>query len=282
MSDAEETERAYLTLASLPDELEKRESALLLSEVLGVDVYTINQKLKHDPPLILKQMSVTEATDMAAALQAAGVSATAISEHDLALVGTPMRVKYLTKIPEGFIVETWEGISTTLPCEQLRLVIAAPVISEEKRQPAARVRRKHRSIPILPGAGAGMVAASIHNIKNAAQANADLKKAVRNANIIIDLHTENDLWFRIDGRKFGYQVLGEKRALSDYQNSRILLDMIRECAPEATIDENFHLFRPPPGLKAETTDIFAYGQNHARALADFNFYSRWLSIIKRA
>ncbi len=101
------------------------------------------------------------------------------------------------------------------------------------------------------------------------------------ASELIDLHTDRGLWFRINGDKFAWHVLGKQRDRADRLNADLMTRRLAREAPQATLDEFYSLFKPPPGSFITGRDAVAYGTTHAQGLGQFDFYSRWICLVYR-
>ena len=98
---------------------------------------------------------------------------------------------------------------------------------------------------------------------------------------IMDLYLRDGSRIRINGDKFGFDVLGEGKGYTDRQNMDKLAVMLSERAPRAIVDLNFREFRCPPDI---LTSYFRSAEGRVRLTVEapaFDFYSVWAALMYR-
>lgn len=95
---------------------------------------------------------------------------------------------------------------------------------------------------------------------------------------LLDIYLRDGKRVRLDTAKFGFDVLGSDRALTDGQNFEILLQRLRLQAPGAIYDSLFDVFRPPliawSGRRAGNEITLS-----TDAAPAFDFYSPWKCVV---
>jgi hypothetical protein len=276
------TDQAFLSLLQRPQGLSIGELATLVADLIEHDVYTVRQRLTKEPPVIAAVIPEMQAIDTAAALSAADIPAMAITQRQMLGMGQPMLVRFMTRTDSGYVVDIWHGPTTTIPFEGMQVLIRAslsPTDQQLKRIGAAR----GSNLSGDPGIGrsVGTIATRMSPMGRMGglaggmgqPAPEPAKPSAPNKAEVIDIHT-NGLWFRINGDRFAWQVLGEERQYSDRANADLLFAWLKHDAPRAVPDSFFKLFKPPAGVRTGT----ALG---AEQTGPFDFYSRWVCLIYR-
>lgn len=275
-------DRAYISVIEWPAGFDEAARVRVLVAALGVDPPSAAQLSRRGVPQIVARVKAALAPALLDRFHAAGVTAFAAARSRMRAVADPLRAKRLAPAlgaPEPlYMVEPWRGEGRALRMADVWLIVRATLR-----------RREVRTAPDTSGnagrmAGYAMVGAEYALIDAAARAG---NSAVRSTSIasteIIELHLADGSRVRIDADKFSFDVLGDRRGLTDRENAERLALRLAHEAPRAIIDTSFPAFRCPPEIVR--THYASIGEGALRSTTDapaFDFYAVWVSLMYRA
>jgi hypothetical protein len=271
---------AYLTIVAEPRGMTWDDFLWLLAEATGLDRLTVQQRLAKMPPQILCRCEAGRGLDLANHLRGRGVDAISLTASRLEALGAPMLVKFMEAAAGGYQIDIWRGPSTFLPTSTIQTIIRASVHSETRRR-RPDLNAGARLAGRTAGYGIMRVPYRLGDADEARPGTGSDTSVHRKASELIDVHTNNGLWFRISGDKFAWHVLGPQRTQGDRVNADRLAQRLASEAPHAIFDEFYKLFKAPPGSFAKGKDVVAYGSQHAQGLGTFDLYSRWACLVYR-
>lgn len=255
----------FLSVVAWPEGWTREQVTELLAGPGALDAATLRLRLGREPPMVLERVEPVAAREMIDALVAAGGDGFAFTLADLARPGATLEVRRLGVGEGAFAVELRDGITTSIPFASVQIVV-----------------RAHLSETVTTGHGPArpMRVFGIHRVRTwdsiKAEIEASPEKDVRTSDKL-ELHAADGSVYQVNGDRFGFEVLGERRGHSDKANMDSLTELIAHLCPDAVIDTYFRLFRPPPGahrLKLPNTRL-------DRPEATFAFYSRWAAMMYR-
>lgn len=274
-------DRAFLTIIRWPDGLDRHARALLLARASGIDEVTLRVRIGQSPPAILGSIPRERAVAAARAVRAAGGDAFAPAMADIEALGESIKIRRLLPAGGSFRAELWNGNSVHLDGSAIEVIIRAR-LSETKvaPQPSTLVSTTTDSLmnPYLGtgwalGGGYGLAlgfAASYSDLAPAAEKRSRLSEK-------LDIHLNSRTVLQVDGDKFGFEVLGLNKGLTDSINIDRLCELLIESAPHAIVDPYFSLWKPPPDVRRlRLPRMMVNNDDHAYA-----FYSRWAALMYR-
>lgn len=275
------TERAYLSIVEWPDAFTEDRRVEAVVAAAGIDPGQAALAVKQKPPMFAHLINVLDRGPILQHLLEQGVLAIAPTRGELARMPEPIHAKRLAEAmgSEGrlYMVEPWRGESQGLRTNDIRLLVRASV---RKAAPAARPDRYGN----LPNTASGLECGDGGFAAAALSGSMTGEGTDRSARLltteILDVYTSDKRRIRINGDKFGFDVLGKDRSYTDRHNLDELTIRLAELAPNAYIDQGFARFRPPPDVRPRSQPA---GDAAPRAdLAAFDFYSPWFALVYAA
>lgn len=236
-----------------------------LARCVGIEPVDAALRVAKPAPVAIVRMEERPAGAAVRSLRDLGVRAFAPTLKQLNGLPGAVQAKRLLpargSAPAMYLVEPWRGESFGLSMSEVSLVIRAAVVS--RRSTAGDPTTLVRFDPL-----SGTM--HLDRVEGPSQRTSLAE--------IVELHTSEGQRIRIDGNKFNFDVLGDRRELADSVNAGRLAARLIAEAPRATVDEAFPTFSPPPGA-VRALDA---GATLARSrMPEFEFYSAWLHILHR-
>ncbi|MCH2161405.1 MAG: hypothetical protein MK085_05980 [Phycisphaerales bacterium] len=268
----------YLTLILKPEGLEDEALLKILEDNTTRPKPDLARALCKALPCIIAELTPAEGAACVNAITEAGGEACATSLVDLQVHGELTLARNIIPGSDHFGVESWQNETLLLDPRELTSIVLAVVRPNERspRDPrgSGPGALNQASSAIATG---GMVPASRMDSVLSADAIRRTGKADPMP-VAIDLHFTGGSprrLIRLDGRKQGWQFLGEAREHGDRANAIKACSMFQALAPHATTDECYGDFSCPgsarwlrvPGVPPE--------------LRNFDFYSRWIGHVHR-
>jgi hypothetical protein len=272
-------DKAYLAVLQWPDAMDEAAQAAAIARAAGLDAYQAGLVARRGTPQIVARLDAEMAEVGAAQLHEAGATALALRQSVLGRAPEPARLKRLVPAvgaPEPmYTCEIWRGEDTGLRAADLYLIVHARLRSTEARTKAdAQV-----SSAIVYG---GLEGAAIATAMNGLDSGVSRSSRI-SVTEMLDLWLKDGSRLRIDGSKFNFDVLGERRSRTQADNMAHLLGRLRAECPRALVDEGFAEFRcPPEFVRSHFIDA---GESAVRKTSEapaFEFYSAWSYFAWRA
>jgi hypothetical protein len=274
-------DRAFLTIIRWPDGLNRDACAALLAQASGLDETTLRMRIGQAPPAILAMMPQAGAHAAAKVVRRAGGDAFAPTMGDIETLGETIKIRRLLPAGSAFRAELWNGGSLHLDGSSIEIVIRAR-LSDTKLtpQPSTLVSTTTDSLmnPYLGtgwalGGGYGLAlgfAASYSEI----MATPEMRTRTSEK---LDIHLADHRVLQIDGDKFGFEILGVNKGLTDNINIDRLCEVFIAAAPHAIVDPYFSLWKPPPDVRRLRLPRMTINKDDPA----FAFYSRWAALMYR-
>jgi hypothetical protein len=293
-----------VSVAAWPRGWGEAERLAALAESVGMMPSDARLALRHEPPIMVAWLEEPAAKDSVRVLRGRGVPALAIGPDAWSALGERFRAKRLVKA-EGapsamYLVEPWLGRLEPigLLMRDVRLIVRGRLAPAERADAGVDDHDGPWSGPVDVSWGALPWASTGEGALAAALAGDGLDESAGSgpgpvglggsrrtalAGEVLDLYRDDQPPVRIDGRKFGFDVLGRDRSLTDSENIDRLALRLAEEAPGAQVDLGFAGFAPPPGVRRawRPRDRGAGASLIAETRA-FDLYSAWKAILDRA
>lgn len=276
------TERAYLSIIEWPEAFTEERRVEAIVAAAAVDPGQAALAVKQKSPMVAHLINVLDRAPILQHLREQGVLAIAPTRAELARMPAPIHAKRLAEAmgSDGrlYMVEPWRGESEGLRTGDIRLLVRASV---RKAAPAARPDRYGNLPNTASGLECGDGGFAAAALSGSMTGEGSDRSAKLRTTELLDIYTADKRRIRINGDKFGFDVLGTDRSYTDRHNLDELTIRLAERAPNAYIDQGFARFRPPPDVRAQSH--LAAGDAAPRAdLAPFDFYSPWFALVYAA
>lgn len=279
-SSANARDSALLTIVAWPPGWSPAQRMEALVRGLGSDPADARALAALEAPCAAGWHPALIAREKARGLRDAGVPAMVSPLETLEDLGRQrVRAKRLAPAlgaPEPmYLVEPWDQRLPSLP---LRMADVALIVRGQVRVTQATERDQDEVDPTLGGSPTAW-ALGQHELTPPPDGNTvgqplgGPARRVLETGEIIDLYRDGYAPIRIDGRKFGYDVLGSARGLTDRVNADRLALRLAEEAAGAQVDLGFAAWKPP-GL--------AGGSRRHDELPVFDLYSAWKAHLDAA
>ena len=273
--------KAYLSILQWPDEMDDPARVEALVASAGLDPFLATQRVRRGTPLIAAIVDEEVRESVLAELRDRDVLAFAPSQGELSAVPPALRAKRLVR-PEGapkpmFLVEPWRGEPEGLLCENAFLIVRARLDQSTTR---IITGSDAPAVSYGPGLGMGMGSGSFGvgmglgmSMGDAGSPQVSTTHSHRH---VLDLYTRDNRRIRCDSEKFNFDVLGDKRGLTDLENSRRLAELVESACRRASVDAAFQSFRASGDILTNFSrscgDVLISRQDDSPA---FEFYSAW-------
>jgi hypothetical protein len=277
--------RPFLSVIAWPKDTTRDGMAELLAQTAGMDAATLRLRLGLAPPSIIGQVQPEAAARSIKAITERGGDAFAVTLDELASLGPAYRVKSMSIANNVLGVELWEGVTTAIRFQDVRLLVLGMLKERSRDAPGSsrsdRLRSwTHRGSSAAAGAAmlgavglAGYFGAGYLACGSSGTAGTGATTQTRNK---LHIHDRHGTIYEVEGRRFDFNILGEMKQYSDKANMEQLCELLSHLAPDEIVDPYFPLWKPPPGhhrlrIRGETND----------ADRAFSFYSRWVAHLYR-
>lgn len=273
-------DRAFLSIIAWPDGASRDDNARLVADATGLDTVTARLRLGVQPPMIVSSFEDAVAQRAARAIDKAGGIAFAPTFSEIEWLGPTIKIRDMRMHEGRLLLDLWRCEPTSIDPGAIEVIVRGRTSESKVRSTppqesifAAPLRR----MSIYGMCGSYGLAAGLYASLHAT--NPDLFTPERETHIAhkIDLHLRDGRVLQIDADKFGFQVLGEQRGLTDMINTDRLCEMLVAFAPDVTIDPYFALWRPPVDLKRVRIAQLTLNREDPA----FAVYSRWAALMYR-
>lgn len=245
-----------------------------------IDPATARLLIARTPPFILGSVDRDQSAALTRAIRSAGGDAFSPSLGDLAALGLTMKIRDLRLVDCNLEVDIWRGLTTTIRRDQVQFLVRGRITSnaddDRNQRIADQVRANVEDATRFTRYGWAARFAAERNISRLRNDPATGGLTVSEK---LDIHLPNGSVFQVDGDKFSFTILGQRRGHSDTVNMDLLTELIAHISPDEVVDQYFELFRPPPGHHR----LFQLVPELRRNREDpaFAFYSRWSALLYR-
>jgi hypothetical protein len=217
-------------------------------------------------PVVIARLEERAAGNVVRELRDAGLPVFAPTERQLRGMERPILAKRLVPVraeeKRKYLVEPWRGEQTALRMEDVFLIVRAEVVSTRSAagDPTTKVRFD---------AGSGTM--HLERVEGPPKRTGPTE--------MIELHTGDGQRVRIDGNKFNFDILGDRREMNDVVNMGLLGERLTNEASRATVERSFEPFVAPEGAVRTLPPGSPLSRTRA---AEFEFYSAWLHMLYRS
>jgi hypothetical protein len=273
--------RDFLTIIRWPDGLDRNGRAALLAKATGLDEATMRVRVGQQPPAILATIPREQAARAAVAIRRAGGDAFAPTMFDVESLGETFKVKRMFPSGGGFRAELWNGGTRDFAGPEVEIIIRAR-LSETKAAPRPSALAAAASDSLMnPYLGTGWALGGGYGLAlGFAATYSEIGATTERSSRIsekLDIHLRSREVLQIDGDKFGFEILGTTKGLTDSTNIDRLCERFISASPDAIVDPYFSLWKAPPDVKRlRLPRMLANREDPA-----FAFYSRWAALMYR-
>ncbi len=273
-------DRAFLSVIAWPENASRDDNARLVADATGTDTATTRLRLGVLPPMIVASFDDAVAQRAARAIDKAGGIAFAPTFSEIEWLGPTIKIRDMRMHEGRLLLDLWRREPASIAPSDLEVIVRGRTSEVTERPQPAQQSFFASSIPRMAyfgSFGSYGLAAGVYSWVRAS--NPELTQPERDLHIAYktDLHLRDGRVLQIDGDKFGFQVLGEHRGMTDAINTDRLCDMLVKFAPGVTIDPYFALWRPPIDLKRIRIPQLALNREDPA----FAVYSRWAALMYR-
>jgi hypothetical protein len=276
---------AFLSLILWPEAFSEDEKASLLAEHVPADSHTARMWVKREPPAILATLAPDVAARVVAAVEGAGGDAFAPTLADIEALGPTLKIRDMRLYEGGIVVDLWRGPTTRIERGDVQVLVRAKLSETTRKAKPPPLSMAHRGSWIRSAGIAGTIgwgwggsygmAAGLylsHVMADSGAAETAIRTSAK-----LDLHVADGSVYQVDGDKFGFRILGDRRAMSDNVNIDRMCELMAHLCPDEIVDPYFSLWHPPaaherlrlPQMKVNRDD------------PAFAFYSRWAALMYR-
>ncbi|MFM9995689.1 MAG: hypothetical protein ACKVU4_07805 [Phycisphaerales bacterium] len=272
-------DRAYLSVLRWPDGSAEDGRAAALVEAMGMDVYTARLAARRGVPQVVLTLASDQAAAGVARLRAMGVLAIAPSRAGMEASGPARRVKRLIPAMGApmYQCEMWRGEPEALRMEDVALLVHAEARERESRT----TRNPDRSRAVMGGLMAAGAAGAM--IGGALAGPASLSTRRTTITCLLDMFLRDGRRLRIDSEKFGFDVLGAARGVTDRESMAVLVKRFTREAPAVRLDQGFGSFVcPAEFVRSHFSAAGGDRVNRTSEASGFDFYGAWVWAVFRA
>jgi hypothetical protein len=270
---------AYLSIVRWPKDCDEQSRTDILSAALGLAPIDARQKALLPTPFVAGRLAEEAAQRALESLRSHGIIACAPTDEQIAGVQKPRRIKRLTPAPDApspmYFAEFWyDEESRGLVTSDIALFIRAKIDRTTRRLDSSQQSSSGAAFALM-----GPTAAVFNAMNEEGPARTTRFKFTE----LLEIYLKDGTRFRIDGDKFGYELLGADKGYTDADNmDRVAVRLAAE-APRAIIDTGFATFRPPPGAVREHVQATSASVVRRRdETPAFDFYAAWVVYTYRA
>ncbi len=271
---------AYVSVIAWPELMTTEDRIKLVERAVGLGPFLAEQAVRRRVPSIICRMAIPEATRALTVLQRAGAVVFGPKQSAFQKRANVHAAKRLISgSGTSYFAEAWRGEPLAFDAVDIAVLVRASLRATETKS-LEQGGSGFMSLAVNPyGSNVGVVAADLagdfETISSARPTRLNLTK-------IVDLHLVDGTRIRLNGDKFSFDVLGDKRGYTDKQNMDKLAVLLSEQAPNAVVDLNFRSFRVPPDLHAAINRTHGSGRVRQTVEAPgFDFYSVWAALMYR-
>lgn len=271
--------RAYLSILEWPKAWTEADRARMLVDAAGLDEYTARLAARRGVPQIARWMDPDEAALAVGRLAATGVRAIAPDSDAMRTAGAPRRARRLSAAigADMYQCEMWRGEAATLRMDRVVLFVLAQLRKAERRVSQDPTRRRAMVTGMAVG---GVEGALLGAALTGPAASATTRTTVSH---VLDIYTGDGQRLRIDSDKFGFDVLGPERGVTDRESMSRLVERFARQAPRAPFDRGFESFACPADVvRTHFTDAGSDAVTRTSETPAFEFYSAWVWAVFRA
>jgi hypothetical protein len=273
------TDAAYVSVIAWPELMPEEDRIGLIEQAIGLDRFLSEQAVRRSVPSVLRRMDLPDARDALATLRRA--SAVAFGPKQSAFderADFHAAKRLISGSGTSFLAEAWRGDPVVFDAANIAVLIRASLRTTEMRAVDQGG----------PGVATSLINTSGRHLRDVASDIADEVEQVSaarqtrvNLTEVLDIHLADGSRIRLNGDKFGFDVLGDKRGYTDKQNMDKLAVLLSERAPQAVVDLNFRSFRVPADIQ---THLARSHRGRVRKRVEtpaFEFYSVWAALMYR-
>ncbi len=276
-------DRHYLSLVTAPEGVSRTDLARALHERAGLDAQTVALNLGRTPPCILGLYDPGPCEGAMSTILDLGGDAFACSLSDLQALGATQKIKDL-ELRHGALAGTlWRGGPFTIDPKQIQILIRVKLSQTHTKPPPAGLSRvgsgRTHAGPVIYPTGFAMggaygTAMMLYAHHEAASFSWD--RSIKTSDKL-DIHLDDGRIYQIDGDKFGFQILGDQRGMSDHVNIDRMCELLAHLAPDEVVDPYFSLWTAPVGHQRLRIPGMKVNNDNPK----FAFYSRWAALMYR-
>ncbi len=271
---------ALLSIIAWPDGAGRDDNARLVADATGMEFVTAKVRLGTRPPMIVAMFEDHHAQRAARAVEKAGGIAFAPTLAEIEWLGPTIKIRDMRVVDGRLLLDLWRHEPTSIAPGDIEVIIRGRTSETTVRE--AEAKPSFFGTPTLGLYGYGVLgsyglAAGIYSWMRSQEASAPAAEVETRTAHKIDLHLRDGRVLQIDADKFGFQVLGDQRGLSDMVNAQRLCELLIHLAPGVTVDPYFTLWKPPIEIKRIRIPQMTLNRDDPA----FALYSRWAALMYR-
>ncbi len=281
--------KQYLTIVTWPGEMTRQELADQLQTDAGFDVRTVHLQLGRTPPFILGHYDPRQCLAAIRCILNRGGDAFACSLDDIETLGGTHKIKHLELKHGTLFADLWRGGVVPIEPSSIQILIRAKLSEQQTKAPPTPTglsgelghHRTSYAIARHRGTGLGFALGGAYGLALSIRSHQSLadyafEKTLKVSDKL-DIHLTDGTVYQIDGDKFGFQILGDQRGLTDNENIDKMCELLAHLAPGGIVDPYFSMWKPPPGHKRLRLPLMKINKDDPA----FAFYSRWAALMYR-
>ncbi len=277
-------EQVYFTLITSPTGFDTEDIVALLSRAAGWDEHSLRILAKRSPPSIWGSYPRSKAARAVEAIVGAGGDAFAPSLGDINNLGETLKIKEMA-LEDGMLqLNLWRGPPALLKPQSIQIVIRAKVseqLTDNTCDPLVQSMHDRLMGKVSGMAATGWAFGGAYGLAaglyfSSSQDHQSTERSITSSDKL-DLHTADGRVFQVDGDKFGYGILGDRRGYSDHVNIDRMCELMTHLAPQAVIDPYFSYWHAPADCQRLRIPRMLVNNDDA----EFAFYSRWAALMYR-
>lgn len=279
-------DQTYITIISWPDGYTAANQLEAVVAATGLEPVQAARRVMRGVPAVIQRVPTSLVDNVTTPLRTRGVGFVTMAERRLRALPKPILLKRLTSADGApqpmFLAEPWRGDPFGLRAADLFLLLRARLRKTLAREPEHDVTYYPYSIfgSRAPTPFPGHIA--VENIARGVRVTEVISRDLNDTIDVIDLCTHNDTRYRIRGDKFNFDVLGNARGHSDFENADKLAYLLAQAAPTCVIDTTFPLFRCPEEFAHDWRTANRKPSETRNDEPAFEFYSAWSVLYHHA
>lgn len=218
-------DRAYFSIEAWPESFDEARRTDAMRTLLTVELFRAKELARRSVPAMMARTTISLGDQAARQFREWGGSAASISGTDIAALQTPLYARTASEVGPEFEFALWRGDPLRIdPAKITALVRAHP-----------RVRKGHVE--------ADFGVHALHQLHGTLGAEAWSQGHTGRSQVqigeVLDIHTLGGIHLRLAGERFGFEVLGDRRADTDRENLDLLAAVLIAKAPGRSIDLGF-------------------------------------------
>lgn len=269
---------ALLSVIAWPDGASRDDNARLVADATGLEFATTKMRLGTRPPMIVAMFEDHLAQRAARAIEKTGGIAFAPTLAEIEWLGPTIKIRDMRVSDGRLLLDLWRREPTSIEPAEIEVIIRGRTsevkVRDAEPQPSFFGTPTVGLYGVLGSYG---LAAGIYSWMRSQEALSQAAETETRVTHKIDLHLRDGRVLQIDADKFGFQVLGDQRGLSDMVNAERLCELLIHLAPGVTVDPYFTLWKAPIEIKRVRIPQMALNRDDPA----FALYSRWAALMYR-